>query len=200
MAHRILTVCTGNICRSPIAEQLLTTHLAHHDITVTSAGTHAMVGCAMPGQARHWSLLLGGHGAKEHRGVQLTAAQIQDADLVLALDRQHRRTVVELHPPASRYCFTLLEFAHIVSTMTEDTMTEELAPPGSGQEGSVMARVVALVGSMRGVVPPLDHRDDYDVVDPYLGSDDMYAHAAKVIETAVLRIAGFVDQVAHRPA
>ena len=41
---RILVVCTGNICRSPLAEQLLREGLAAAGVkaVVTSAGTHAM--------------------------------------------------------------------------------------------------------------------------------------------------------------
>src|SRR5690606_17245040 len=37
----ILTVCTGNICRSPLAETVLATRLADLDVRVHSAGTQA---------------------------------------------------------------------------------------------------------------------------------------------------------------
>lgn len=194
MAHRILTVCTGNICRSPLAGHLLAAHLTHHDITVTSAGTRAMVGSPMPAPARNWSLLLGGRGAEAHRGVQLTQEQIRDADLVLAMDRQHRRAVVELYPPASRYCFTLVEFAHIISAVSGSELAEALPPREPMPDA--FSRSVALAGSMRGVVPPLEQAADYDVVDPFLASDEVHAQVAEVIEAAVLRIARFVDRLA----
>lgn len=200
MAHRILTVCTGNICRSPTAEQLLVAHLTHHNITVTSAGTHAMVGSPMPAPARLLSTLLGGRGAEEHRGVQLTADQIREADLVLAMDRQHRRAVVELHPPASRYCFTLLEFAHIVGQVTDDDVAEATQHASAGEVGGAVPLGIAVAGTLRGVVPPLDQGEEYDVVDPYLASDAVYEHSADVIEVAVLRIARFLDHLAGRTA
>ena len=52
-APRILIVCTGNICRSPLAEQLLRQNLtaAGIDAVVTSAGTRAMTGSAMTPEA-----------------------------------------------------------------------------------------------------------------------------------------------------
>ena len=40
----VTTICTGNICRSPMAEAFLGAHLAElgvHDVLVQSAGTHA---------------------------------------------------------------------------------------------------------------------------------------------------------------
>mgnify|MGYP002738687724 CR=1 FL=1 len=41
--YRILTVCTGNVCRSPAAERLLE-HTLNPSVTVRSAGTRALVG------------------------------------------------------------------------------------------------------------------------------------------------------------
>ena len=43
----VLTVCTGNVCRSPLAEALLRERLAPLDIRVRSAGTRALIGSAM---------------------------------------------------------------------------------------------------------------------------------------------------------
>src|SRR5690606_12746543 len=47
----ILTVCTGNICRSPLAEAVLASRLADLDLRVHSAGTQALVGHGMPPEA-----------------------------------------------------------------------------------------------------------------------------------------------------
>ncbi|MGB3377055.1 MAG: hypothetical protein WBA87_18175, partial [Microbacterium sp.] len=48
----ILTVCTGNICRSALAESVLATRLTDLDVRVHSAGTQALVGHGMPREAR----------------------------------------------------------------------------------------------------------------------------------------------------
>lgn len=40
----IMFVCTGNVCRSPMGELLMRRYLSGTSITVSSAGTHALVG------------------------------------------------------------------------------------------------------------------------------------------------------------
>lgn len=115
-AVRILTVCTGNICRSPVAERLLAARLGDR-AEVTSAGTRAVVGAPIdPGMA---SLLdTAGEASGGFAARQLTATQIRDADLVLALTRAHRARILEEVPAALRRTFTLLEFARIVASPT----------------------------------------------------------------------------------
>src|SRR5690606_19666664 len=81
----ILTVCTGNICRSPLGEVLLRARLSDLDVMVHSAGTHALVGRGMPEQARELALRHGASGADAtgHKARLLTERLVQDADLVL---------------------------------------------------------------------------------------------------------------------
>ena len=115
-APRILIVCTGNICRSPLAEQLLRENLrnAGIDAVVTSAGTHAMTGSAMTPEAAALSTQYGASNT-DHVARQLTEQLIADADLVLTATRDHRRDVVILLPKATRYTFTLNQFARLVA-------------------------------------------------------------------------------------
>ena len=52
MTFSVLTVCTGNICRSPLAELILAASLSDiPDVRVESAGTGALVGHGMPDPA-----------------------------------------------------------------------------------------------------------------------------------------------------
>lgn len=87
----ILVVCTGNICRSPMAEGLL-----HHRlppalrgrVAVGSAGTNALHGhqaepYAVQTMARH------GIDIRPHRARQLTIDLAKRADLILAMERTH---------------------------------------------------------------------------------------------------------------
>src|SRR4051795_5389163 len=64
----VLFVCTGNICRSPIAERLLAARLPDPSIRAASAGTRAMVGYGIDQTAAHVLRRLGGepdgHGAR----------------------------------------------------------------------------------------------------------------------------------------
>ena len=60
MSFSILTVCSGNICRSPLAEQLLRVGLTDlAGVTVSSAGTIALVGEGMPAEAQALSVRYG---------------------------------------------------------------------------------------------------------------------------------------------
>jgi len=97
MTH-VLLVCTGNICRSPLAEAMLRRELGARgaaDITVLSAGTGAWDGAP----ASEGAYLVGLEHALDlssHRARLLTRDLVQEADLVLTMARHHRARVHEL--------------------------------------------------------------------------------------------------------
>lgn len=95
MFQRILVVCTGNICRSPIAEALLKAGLPGK--MVFSAGTMAMVGDAADPVSIE---LCAGHGLdiSTHRAQQLVQPMLQAADLVLTLDKTHNQWIQRRYP------------------------------------------------------------------------------------------------------
>ena len=85
---RIMTVCLGNICRSPAAEAVLNRKLAEaglDDVEVTSAGTSDEHVGARP---HHLTREVGGELGYEFPtvGVQLSADLVDDADLILVMD------------------------------------------------------------------------------------------------------------------
>ena len=85
---RIMTVCLGNICRSPAAEAVLNRKLAEaglHDVEVTSAGTSDEHVGARP---HHLTREVGGELGYEFPtvGVQLSADLVDEADLILVMD------------------------------------------------------------------------------------------------------------------
>ncbi len=104
MFKRILTVCIGNICRSPTAEYLLQQRLASRGIEVASAGLHAMAGYPVEATALQ---LLHEHGidAAAHRARQLTPAMLREADLVLGMEKSHVDAMIRLAPEASGKIF-----------------------------------------------------------------------------------------------
>lgn len=177
MTFRILTVCTGNICRSPAAERLLAAALGP-SVHVESAGTHAMAGRPIdPPMAA--LLRAGGISTDGFSARQLDEVQIQRADLVLTMAREHRAPVVELVPAAVRRTFTLREFARLVGGGETS--------PGPGRSVSDdLLLLVRHAASTRGGVA------DDDVPDPYGRSAADFDHAHSLIRDAVAAILGRV--------
>jgi protein-tyrosine phosphatase len=180
----ILTVCTGNICRSPAVERLLTRHLGPA-VSVSSAGTHALVGEPIsPPMAR----LLRNRGVEDggFAARRITENLVKASNLILALTRAQRSLVVELWPPAVRRTFTLREFARLL-----DQLDPSILPDGTPAER--LRTAIPLAVANRGVRRTSPEEDD--VVDPFRLSDEVYAASFKEINAAVKVIAATVVPV-----
>src|ERR1041385_50525 len=97
MIQRVLFVCTGNICRSPLAASLLERALKERglEVEVSSAGTGAWDGAP----ASEGAYLIGiekGLDLSGHRARLLTRELVEDSDLVFTMARHHRARVHEL--------------------------------------------------------------------------------------------------------
>jgi len=180
----ILTVCSGNICRSPLAEQLLRAGMASWpQVTLASAGTVGMTGSPMTAQAEALSRQFGGDPSA-HSARVLTAQHLTEANLVFAMSREHRRAIAELAPRAIRYTFTIREFARLISGVTDLDLDEAAGLPADDIAGR-FATLIDVAASQRGIVSPSASADDDDVVDPYRQSDDTYAESARQLVPAV---------------
>lgn len=90
--RNVLFVCTGNICRSPLAEALLRDYVAgkrlDDRISVSSAGTFALNGNQATAQAIRagaaWGLDLSAHRARE-----VKASIMEENDIILGMTRRH---------------------------------------------------------------------------------------------------------------
>lgn len=177
---RVLVVCTGNICRSPLAERLLRAMLADAGVTgieVGSAGTHAMAGHPMPAEAARELAAVGGDPTG-HVSQQLSVDLVSDADLVVTATLAHRSAVVTLHPRALRYAFTLRELARLLDG-------DDLATVATSETAVARVRALAaLAVGRRGVAPPAGPGDD-DVVDPYGRGPAVYSTATAQTVPAV---------------
>lgn len=97
MFDRILIVCIGNICRSPMAEFLLAHQMPGTE--VHSAGLAAMVG--EPADSIAQELMRErGIDISAHRARQLTLEMVMEHDLVLAMENDHIQPVLDLYPYA----------------------------------------------------------------------------------------------------
>ncbi len=97
MFGRILVVCVGNTCRSPMAEAVLLQRLAGRDISIASAGIAALVGRPADPIARQL-MLERGLDISRHRARQLTRDMILASDLVLAMDCSVKGAIEHLVP------------------------------------------------------------------------------------------------------
>ena len=104
--YRIVFVCTGNICRSPMAE-IITRSLASSTNLpdATTLGDHVEVASAgtgpwHEGEPMHpyaaVSLNRGGYPRDRHIAHQFASAELGRTDLMVALDRRHRQTLLGL--------------------------------------------------------------------------------------------------------
>jgi low molecular weight protein-tyrosine phosphatase len=100
--YRVIFVCLGNICRSPMAEVVFRHDLRHagvRGVVVDSAGTGGWhVGDPMDRRAR---AVLQDHGYDPaHTAKQFTPTLFSERDLVLAMDEGNVRTLRRLAPAA----------------------------------------------------------------------------------------------------
>lgn len=88
MFSNIIVICTGNICRSPIAEALFRRHLAAQRIQVCSAGTGALVGHSADLTAQLVSKDQG-YDISAHRAQQASPSLLSAMDLILTMEQSH---------------------------------------------------------------------------------------------------------------
>ncbi|MDP9459033.1 MAG: protein-tyrosine-phosphatase [Actinomycetota bacterium] len=179
----VLLVCTGNICRSALGERFGRAYLhealgaAAADVHLASAGTRARSGSGMHPDTAPVLEGLGGDPAG-FTARQLEAAMVTDADLVLTLTREHRRTVLELAPRALSRTFTLREAAALLDVL------DGARPAGEGF-GDRARALVATLAAARG---RRSGGADDDIADPMGRPVDAHQEVGQAVAEALLRV------------
>lgn len=110
---RVIFVCWGNICRSPMAERVAEGWLDRAGIDgveLSSAGVSSEeVGNPIDRRARRW-LEDAGYRSDDHRAHRITAADIDGADLVVAMEDLHIDRMRRLAPTRTDHLRLLTSF------------------------------------------------------------------------------------------
>jgi protein-tyrosine phosphatase len=161
-------VCTGNICRSPLAMGLMRHHLAQRGcdgVEVVSAGVSAVIDApASPPAVR--VMHDRGIDLSDHRARHLTRTELERADLVVVMAQEHVDAIRVLAPEA------LPKVARLKDLAGRSVMPS----PGTDRAERVRALLAA--------TPPAG-RAGLDVADPYGRSLRSYVTTAEEIERGV---------------
>lgn len=104
--RNIMVVCTGNICRSPMAAALLKRRLSLYDVSVHSVGTAALQGAPADPMAQ---AVMRKHNIDlvDHRGRQASATTLANVDLVLTAEAVHSQWIYIRFPSLRGRVFKL---------------------------------------------------------------------------------------------
>lgn len=183
----ILFVCTGNTCRSPMAEALLRklAREAQLDIQVRSAGVAAAAGASISHHAR---AVLSEYeiDAGEFMSTPLSVRDVAWADLILTMTGGHKQHVIQQHSNAIERVYTLKEFVNMDPQVLADiiTLEEKIADwqirAAMGEKLTDGERLEFIRLQQR--IPNLD------IADPFGGSLEDYRRSAVEIQQALIKL------------
>ena len=202
-AVRILTVCTGNICRSPVAERLLQAGLDQvvpGGFQVASAGTRALVGEPMQPISADIVRTFGGN-PEGFAARQLTPKILRGVDLVLTMTSGHRGEVLQLDASLLKRTFTIREFARMLDVLAQRAAAAADGGPtavaSSADAADDDARLAANAALWRGLPAraagvrhlslPADSAEN-DIVDPYRRAPEVYREMEDQLAPAIVSI------------
>lgn len=192
MKH-ILFVCTGNTCRSPMAEAMLRklAEEAGLSLEVRSAGVAAMQGSAISKHA------MGALRAQEIHAEGAASSPLSEhlvlwADLILTMTSGHKQHVVQSFPKAVDKTYTLKEYVEVDEQVLLDLqeLEERVADwhirhsLGEQLPDEEKIRIIELQQRI----------PSFDISDPFGGSLERYQQCAAEIRTALLQLLARIER------
>ncbi|CAM4474079.1 protein-tyrosine phosphatase [Paenibacillus endophyticus] len=190
---RILFVCTGNTCRSPMAEAMLRRMAALRGITVAvrSAGISTIDG--LPVSAHAVETLRQRDIDHKSTSLALTGEAVGWADIILTMTSNHKRGLLQWYPEAVDKTYTLKEYANRDAQVLADI--EELERLYSEMQMK-QALGQQLTSQERNRLLELERKiPSFDIVDPFGGSLSIYNSSASEIEDALVKL---LDKLSKR--
>ena len=134
----ILFICTGNSCRSVMAAEMFKKMLGvdNDKIRVLSAG----VGTAPGMHASDYTIKVlqrEGVDATKHRSVAVSKNMIQEADLVITMERYHKNRILEIDPGAKGKVYVLRELGKAPDEIVEPEILDPIGRPMEVYERSL---------------------------------------------------------------
>jgi protein-tyrosine phosphatase len=182
---RLTFVCTGNICRSPLAEKVFRERVLERDptsaILISSGGLRAVVGAEMDTIPQAMALRYGADPS--HSGVQLSRQLVDSSSIMLTMTRDQRAQLVEEFPSALKRTFTFVEFVRILKEIPDEV------PSLNAASGRTLFDIALDASQHRAEIPrqPMD-----DIDDPYRRSEETHERVGTLIATLADELASIL--------
>lgn len=152
---KVLFVCTGNICRSPMGELMFPQFFNDPNLEVDSAGTQGLIDHEIdPSSGR--LMEQDGIDASEFRSKRLTPQLARESDLIICFTKNQRQQIVSIAPTVGRKTVTLSDLA---------ALCEYCAQHGLLEGETYEDRLTSVLNQASLVRPQLGQAED--IADPY---------------------------------
>lgn len=184
---RILFVCTGNICRSPMAEaiarSIVEKYYPLHSkmFEFSSAGIAALVDHPASTEAIH-ALKTKGINMTGHRGRAIESFVLEDYDLILTMENYQRRYIESLD--SDKDAFLLLAYAYAARKFQEgdELPSKELTEVLAKQR---LNEISSKLRELEGLRPEYFSSRAFEISDPLGDSLERYLKVAELLEDTI---------------